>query len=53
MDTRIYTFLFYGFSAAWLILVIYVITLVSREKRLHREMVRLKAMIESGEGKTG
>ena len=49
MDTRNFTFLFYGFAAAWLMLVIYVITLVARERRIHREMSRLKNMLESGE----
>ena len=31
MDTRNFTFMFYGFAAAWLILVIYVLMLVARE----------------------
>ena len=48
MDTRNFTYMFYGFGAAWAILVIYVITLVSREKRIHDEMGRLKKLIEEG-----
>ena len=30
MDIRNFTFMFYGFLAAWLILVVYVLSLVSR-----------------------
>ena len=52
MDNRFLTFLFYGFAAAWLMLVIYVITLVTRERRIQREMSRLKNMLESGERKS-
>jgi len=40
--------MFYGFAAAWTVLVIYVITLVSREKKIHEEMGRLKKLIEEG-----
>ena len=31
MDTRNFTYMFYGFLAAWMILVIYVLMLVNRE----------------------
>ena len=48
MDSRNFTYMFYGFAAAWAILVIYVITLVSREKKIYEEMNRLKKMIEDG-----
>jgi CcmD family protein len=41
--------MFYGFSVAWLVVVLYVLTLVSREKKLREEMRRLKSMIETGE----
>jgi CcmD family protein len=43
--------MFYGFAAAWTVLVIYVITLVSREKKIHEEMSRLKRLIEEGSRK--
>ena len=49
MDTRNFTFMFYGFAVAWLIVVVYVLTLVSREKKLREEMKRLKSMIETGD----
>ena len=46
MDTRNFTFMFYGFLAAWLILVLYVVSLVSRERRIKQEMKSLRSMIE-------
>jgi len=48
MDSRNFTYMFYGFAAAWSILVIYVITLVSREKKIYQELDRLKKMIDEG-----
>ncbi|MBI1895915.1 MAG: CcmD family protein [Acidobacteria bacterium] len=45
MDTRNFTYMFYGFAAAWLIVVIYVVTLVLRERRLSQEMQRLRDML--------
>jgi CcmD family protein len=44
--------MFYGFAAAWTIVVVYILTLVSREKKLREEMRRLQSMIESGERRT-
>ncbi len=49
MDTRNFTYMFYGFAVAWLVVTIYVLTLVSRERKLREEMRRLKSMIESGD----
>jgi CcmD family protein len=49
MDERNFTYMFYGFAAAWTIVVIYVLTLVSRERKLRAEMTRLKSMIETGD----
>jgi CcmD family protein len=49
MDTRNFTFMFYGFASAWAVIVIYVITLAAREKKLREEMGRLRQMIESGD----
>ena len=49
MDNRNFLYMFYGFAAAWTIVVIYVLTLVSREKKLRDEMRRLQSMIESGD----
>jgi hypothetical protein len=41
-----YDFLSYGLIAAWAILAIYVLMLVSRERKLKREIGSLKAMLE-------
>jgi CcmD family protein len=43
--------MFYGFAAAWTVVVIYVLTLVSRERKLREEMMRLRNMIETGDRK--
>jgi len=43
---RNYEFLSYGLTIAWVILVIYVLLMVSRERKLKREIASLKAMIE-------
>jgi len=51
MDTRNFTFLFYGFLAAWLILVVYVVALVGRERKIKRELESLKHMLADREKK--
>jgi CcmD family protein len=48
---RNYEFLSYGLIVAWLVLVVYVLMLVSRERRLKREIGRLKAMLEERQKK--
>ncbi len=49
MDQRNYEFLFYGFLAAWVIVLAYVISIALREKRLRAELDRVKRMIEDGQ----
>ena len=51
MDTRNFTFMFYGFTAAWAILVVYVLMLVAREKKLSQELKSLKSLLEYKEKK--
>jgi uncharacterized membrane protein YciS (DUF1049 family) len=51
MDTRNFTYMFYGFAVAWLIPAIYLITLMLREKRLRDELDRVKRMIGDKEGR--
>lgn len=46
VEARNFTYMFYGFLAAWLILVFYVVTLVARERNIKKELVRLKSMID-------
>jgi CcmD family protein len=48
---RNFTFLCYGLIVAWLILVVYVLMLVGREKKLKREIAGLKAMLEDRQRK--
>jgi len=52
MDQRNFLYMFYGFSAAWVVLVIYGITLFSRERRIRDEIARLKSMLEEKERKS-
>jgi CcmD family protein len=51
MDTRNFTFLFYGFLAAWLILIVYVVVIAARENKLRNEIERLRRMVEEREAK--
>jgi CcmD family protein len=46
METRNVTFMFYGFLAAWLILCAYVVSLAARERKLKRELERLRLLIQ-------
>ena len=43
---RNYEFLSYGLTVAWLVLVVYVLFMVSRQKKLQREIAGLRAMLE-------
>jgi CcmD family protein len=49
MDTRNFAFLCYGLVAAWLILCAYVVTLAARERKLKRELERLRLLVENQE----
>ncbi len=51
MDSRNFTFLFYGFLAAWLILMVYVVSIVARERKLRQDLDRLRSMIEERSNK--
>jgi len=46
MDARNFTYMFYGFAAAFVILVIYVVSLALRERKLSSEIDRVRRMIE-------
>ena len=43
--------MFYGFAAAWVILSVYVLTIVSRERRISQQLETLKRMLEDREKK--
>jgi CcmD family protein len=46
MDQRNFTFLFYGFLAAWLIVLFYVISLIRRSGRLKKELDDVKNLLD-------
>ncbi len=47
MDARNFTFMFYGFLAAWLIVLLYVISLARRNTRLKKELENVKNLVAS------
>jgi CcmD family protein len=49
MNPQNSTFLFIGFSIAWLIIIVYVISIALREKSLRQELDRVKRMVEENE----
>ena len=51
MDARNFQYMFYGFSAAWVVIVIYAVTVLSRERKIKEEISRLKSMLEEKERK--
>ncbi|MBV8820055.1 MAG: CcmD family protein [Acidobacteriaceae bacterium] len=53
MDLRNSQFLFYGFTAAWLIITVYVISIGAREKKLREELDRVKKLLEHREAEDG
>ena len=46
MDSRNFVFMFYGFTAAWLIVFVYVFTLIKRASRIRDELRRSEGMLE-------
>lgn len=44
METRFLTFLFYGFAAAWVIVLLYVVSIARRGSRLEKELRELKQL---------
>ncbi len=49
MDARNFTFMFYGFTAAWAIVLFYVISLARRGTRLKKELEDVKQLVISGQ----
>lgn len=39
-------FLFYGYTAGFLVLLVFVLTLVSRGRKIDQELKRLKSLVE-------
>jgi CcmD family protein len=50
---RNFTYLFYGLLAAWTVLCAYVISLAARDRKIKRELERLKTMVEDKEREAG
>jgi len=48
MDARNFTYMFYGFLAAWLIVLLYVISLARRGARLKKELDEIKQLAGAG-----
>jgi CcmD family protein len=46
MDSRNFVFMFYGFTAAWLIIFAYLFTLLRRANRIRAELRRNEAMLD-------
>lgn len=49
MSSQNSLFLFIGYTVAWLIIIVYVISIALREKKLRQELERVKRMVEEGE----
>jgi CcmD family protein len=47
-----YTFMFYGFLAAWMVVIVYVIWIALRERKLREELERVKRMVDERERET-
>ncbi|MEO8028119.1 MAG: CcmD family protein [Bryobacteraceae bacterium] len=47
MDQTNNAFLFYGFAAAWLVVIGYVVLLALRERKLKKQLDQMQAMISS------
>lgn len=54
MDARNSLFMFYGFLAAWVIVLLYVVSLARRGSRLKKELEDVKHLVaSSGSGAPG
>lgn len=52
MDTRNFTYMFYGFLAAWAILSLYAISLAARRRRLEEQIARLRVALGQDDDST-
>ena len=53
MDSRNFTFMFYGFAVAFLILLAYVLSIAMREQSLRKELDRVRRMVEDSTNARG
>ncbi len=47
MDQRNFTFMFYGFLVAWLVVLGYVVSLARRSARLKRELEGVRQLVQT------
>ncbi len=47
MDTTNYNFMFYGFAAAWLVVIGYLVILGLRERKIQKQLDQVKALLAS------
>ena len=52
MDERNFQYLFYGLTAAWLIVTLYIVSLARRGQKIRQEIDRVKQMLGEGENRT-
>lgn len=50
---RNFEYMFFGFLAAWMVVIIYVISLAVRERSLRQELDRVKRLVEERESEAG
>ena len=51
MDPRNFQYMFYGFSVAWLLIVIFAFSMLVRERKIKAEIERLKSIMAEKERK--
>ena len=51
MDTRNFTYMFYGFAAAWAIVALYAVLLANRSRRIRTQLDNLQRMLEERDKK--
>ena len=51
MDPRNFQYMFYGFSVAWLLIVVFAFSMLLRERKIKAEIDRLKSMMAEKEHK--
>lgn len=49
IETRNFWFMFYGLSAAWLLIAVYVVYLVRRESKIQKNLENLRSLVKHAE----
>ena len=52
MDQRNFTFMFYGFLVAWIVVLAYVVSLARRNARLKKELEGVRQLVSSATSET-